>query len=1071
MDELIGMILWHKDYGYCKVIAIDTRARQVAVKFCGTGRRANFSFGAIRSELKQKALPVGSFASVKDQGACKIIATHPPGEDEEFFKYVVLFDETGDTASIEERKLLPLADHPRDSVLSRMEACDAYKLHKVLSRHQFLLALEEMHRETAGVEALIGSRTELFPHQAFVASTVINDPVRRFILADEVGLGKTVEAGLVLNDLLFNKPEARVLILTPGALSRQWLCELHISFSAQGFRLADLYNDISIQDAKKLICSINKATFRFDQSIRAIKQWDMVIVDEAHHLLWNAEAYDLVAHLAAKTDGLLLLSAIPARERTDELLSLLRLIDPIRYGANTKTAERFTDLYQAQAQLGQGLRILERDIAGIENGEAAPADLEYPLSRILRTAVVNEDKDLYAASKRVVELAPEMAIVEARQIRDLIVNRYRLSRRIIKNRRSQLVSQDMLTGVTREYEKIPYQGDAFEDEAWVALEFLLEQIRHSNANDVTKRVFFKVAYSSMSDPVSASILAEELAAGSDQDNGRDLNLLASSFGTSYEEYYDLLEDLTRAVAQHFTSEAVERFRHSVNRWIDSPRTKRRLTCLLEFLPNILRTARKIIVFAGAFASASALADELREKLDEHAVKTFTYDLDDAEKESNVLRFRTDDRCRILVSDETGGEGRNFQFVDAIVHYDMPWSVGSIEQRIGRLDRLGRRENVISYVLYKEHSVEDAFVTCMADGFGVFGNSISGLEFMLKDQESAMIDVALELDWEKLASMAPSIAKAANEERAVDDADALTDAASFPRFGRMRFLHELSDSLEQRLEDRFVAYFQSIAQVSSARQYADEQEPNLKLWRLKPDEVRKEPLPGLEKTADGVVAERKGTFSRRVARIRRNLDFFSVGHPLFDAVNRVALERPSGRTFAFCARSAELEPGNYIVAGYRYGCPEAFVADSFALQRRVRRHFIGQRAYCAYRLGDVELLTSPICALVSDALAGKIEANDLEPKGLRQLVDETVPQWTQYLNRILEISSNDARSEYRKRFGFNHDAVIAELNSERDELEGGGFRPAGDIDALMRLEQAINAWCPILDVLGIAQITP
>ena len=115
-----------------------------------------------------------------------------------------------------------------------------------------------------------------------------------------------IEAGLIICDILAAKPEARVLVLTPGALSRQWLCELHMSFGSQGFRLADLYKTLDLDKWNRVICSINRAVFSRQGDFERTSKWDLVVVDEAHHLLWSAEAYRLVETLSRASSGVLL---------------------------------------------------------------------------------------------------------------------------------------------------------------------------------------------------------------------------------------------------------------------------------------------------------------------------------------------------------------------------------------------------------------------------------------------------------------------------------------------------------------------------------------------------------------------------------------------------------------------------------------------------------------------------------------------------------------------------------------------------------------------------------------------
>jgi ATP-dependent helicase HepA len=1072
MNEFVGIVLFHKDYGYCKVLSVNEHNRTIEVQFCGTERYVTYALTSLGDNLQHKMLPLESEAIVEGRGVCKLVKIPPPGTKNDFFHYVVCFDETGDTAELDERTIIPLSANPKETLFSRMGSCDPHPLHKVIARRQFLLALEELHNETNGLESLISSRVELYPHQAFVAGNVINDSVRRFILADEVGLGKTIEAGLVISELLAAKPEAKVLILTPGALSRQWLCELHISFGAQDFRLVDLYSEPKLDKWKRVICSINRAVFSHREDFERLAIWDLVVVDEAHHLLWNPDAYQLVEKLSRASSGLLLLSAVPAREREDELLRLLRLLDPERYAVDKQVTQRFTELYRAQSQLGQGLRILDRDIVDLEKGKASPEDLDLPLNLIMSAPVISDDADLKKAGFGVLTMPREHALVEIRKIRDLIVTRYRLSRRIIKNRRSQLISQELLKGVSREYELLSYKPEGFEMEARLAIERILEEVMKSDSSVTTKRTLFKIAYSSMSDPVCASLLANELLSGIEKrGHVRTSGLLATSYNASYDEYYDLLEDLSVAVSPQLDESLVRNFSDSVNAWIDTRNTNRRFDRLLACIPEMLAKSGKLIIFSGAYGSAMSLAGDLKERLGDDVVEVFTFNLTDNQKEQNVLRFRTNNKCLILVSDETGGEGRNFQFAGAIVHYDLPWSIAAIEQRVGRLDRIGRTSSVKSYLIYQANSIEAGFVSCLTDGFRVFTISISGLEFMLRDCEFAMIDIALTSDWERLASMSPQIAAEADRERITDDAEALTDAGSFPGFGRMRFMNEISNDLERRLEDGFVAYFRSLARQGSAHRYADVQDPNLQLWCLKPDEVRNEPLPNLRRDEDGLFSERRGTFHRLIAREHRNLEFFSIGNPLFDAVSSVALNRLSGRVFALRLCGLEADVGNYLTIGMRCVLDPNIVGNNVSLLRRGRQYFFDKYMYLIYRLNDTSILNAPsLEVLLKAAFDGTKPASDLMRQGFYQLVENESLDWSGYLMSMHPVALTDARKVYQEKFGSDHASLMLELRKERLELSCAPISIGRDVEALITLEHAFEEWQPVIDSIGVMQVS-
>ena len=104
-----------------------------------------------------------------------------------------------------------------------------------------MAAYKRVTRQAGGLKSLLSSRIDLHSHQAYVAGVVLLDSNRRYILADEVGLGKTIEAGIVMTDLLMQKPEARILVLCPSSLTHQWLSEIYSKFGGHVFRLLENY--------------------------------------------------------------------------------------------------------------------------------------------------------------------------------------------------------------------------------------------------------------------------------------------------------------------------------------------------------------------------------------------------------------------------------------------------------------------------------------------------------------------------------------------------------------------------------------------------------------------------------------------------------------------------------------------------------------------------------------------------------------------------------------------------------------------------------------------------------------
>ena len=218
----------------------------------------------------------------------------------------------------------------------------------------------------------VGARVDLIPHQLYIADEVTSRLAPRVLLADEVGLGKTIEACLIMHRLHLTGRADRVLIMVPEPLLHQWFVELLRRFNVL-FSLFDEERCRSIEqggegggnpflDSQLVLCSVDflaEGSTRSEQAIQA--GWDMLIVDEAHHLEWNASepsaAYKVVESLAKKTEALLLLTATPRQLGPEGHFARLRLLDPDRYlDINTfqEEAGHYEQVADAVGRLLQG---------------------------------------------------------------------------------------------------------------------------------------------------------------------------------------------------------------------------------------------------------------------------------------------------------------------------------------------------------------------------------------------------------------------------------------------------------------------------------------------------------------------------------------------------------------------------------------------------------------------------------------------------------------------------------------------------------------------------------------------
>ena len=228
--------------------------------------------------------------------------------------------------------------------------------------------LMQANMQTSPLRGLVGSRG-LIPHQLYIAHEVGQRFAPRVLLADEVGLGKTIEAGLIIHQQLKTGRSERILILVPDSLQYQWMIEMRRRFNLE-FSLFDLARTASIKEhdselnpfltEQRIIASVDLMVDHEDLREQAIEAgFDLLVVDEAHHLMWSEEEggndrYDLIEELAEKTPGVLLLTATPEQLGVESHFARLRLLDPQRFSS----LDRFLDeeeQYQHTAKIAEVL--------------------------------------------------------------------------------------------------------------------------------------------------------------------------------------------------------------------------------------------------------------------------------------------------------------------------------------------------------------------------------------------------------------------------------------------------------------------------------------------------------------------------------------------------------------------------------------------------------------------------------------------------------------------------------------------------------------------------------------------
>ena len=270
--------------------------------------------------------------------------------------------------------------------------------------------LELLHRSRKSpVRGFLGGRIDLIPHQLYIAQEVANRHAPRVMLSDEVGLGKTIEACLILHRLLLSGRANRILVLVPESLVHQWFVEMLRRFNVW-LHIFDEERCASIEagepganpflDDQLVLTSIDFLAADPRRSEQAVAAgWDVLVVDEAHHLEWSEAApsreYQVVEELSRKSEGLLLLTATPEQLGVESHFARLRLLDPDRY-RDLATFQAEAKDYPATAEVAEKLRgdgtLTKKDLATLRRLLAHDAQLEPRLAELAQGNAGGEDR-------------------------------------------------------------------------------------------------------------------------------------------------------------------------------------------------------------------------------------------------------------------------------------------------------------------------------------------------------------------------------------------------------------------------------------------------------------------------------------------------------------------------------------------------------------------------------------------------------------------------------------------------------------------------------------------------------
>lgn len=612
------------------------------------------------------------------------------------------------------------------------------------ARARFMRAVTAQRASCRGMSALLSSSVQLVDYQFNVVQRVLEDPVQRYLLADEVGLGKTIEAGLLVRQFVLDSPDARVLLVAPAPLVTQWRQEL-----AQRFGLADWLDDFVFVVASDNLASIEER----------LADSGMLVVDEAHHLSREGRdgsnpLYELLRLHALRIPRMLLLSATPVLSDTAGFLRILHLLDPVVFPLDDLPGfERRVQSRQLVAELAASLvpenvLSMEDDLDRLQ--EKFPDDstllqLVEALRPIVQ-ALPDEDDEDFGAALNV--------------LRAHLTETYKLHRRVLRNRRKAV---PWATPRRKGLEPLPYSC------SWT-------QERHSTLEELRVHL--------LNADLIASVADDLFAAAVHPTGSYSIDAVLQAAGIA-------------------DSRALELARHVDALGIKSSKESGRREAVLQAVRRCLEApGLQIVVFCDESSMADDLAETLQQRLKpevevlRHALPNSNFF--DEEGTEPWRRFLSEPQlCRVLVCDIRAEEGLNLHGGRKVaLHFDLPPTPNRIEQRLGRLDRFGDGDAIRSLApACIDDPTEQAWLACLAEGLQVFDTSMASLQYLVEETlQAAVADWCNEgveglLRWK--TQLAGPSGWAARERRRIDEQDAL-DAMGNPQSNAFDQLEAVDD---------------------------------------------------------------------------------------------------------------------------------------------------------------------------------------------------------------------------------------------------------------------------------------
>ena len=862
--------------------------------------------------------------TVKYNNKSAIIQASVFNKDDEYYYYYILTPQD-EVVYVCEADIIAGYNNGGVSPLEQLKTYEFQKPVWYIGRSTVSRTMQIIENSLYGFKELAGCKIFLKAHQLKTVLRCLKDSFCRYMIADEVGLGKTVEASAVLKLFLKDRHDQKILLVVPNSLIEQWKTELAFKF--------ELFEGEN-ENRNNIRIISTESVFTVNES------YDFIIVDEVHRFLKDEKIYQDLLKLSIQAKNIIMLSATPVQNRKEEYKKLLTLIQPEKYQIIDQIS--FNNLLDLQnvviRKIHDALNSLEDYYQEIEDSDNKHTEdtediFDDILSTLKKISSLINNKVFQSMLAEIDYDADDFGVSAIRTAIAYVCENYQLEKSIIRNRRIEVDEDeanerqkiDLSYNLQTEYNNLEYN-------TYRELCGWLEEIKF------TPELF-----------------------------ANKFGRLIGAFFSSAHAFYTELKVLT-------IKEVPERLIHIAEKWCcqeenlgkniktywnDIDTYASRAVSLLDYIDQEC-FEKKVLIFTHYKETFNFYSSLLLECFGKESCCFFCEGMEQDELELNAYRFQNDnEKYRILLSDESGGEGRNFQNADCVIHIDIPWDVNILEQRIGRLDRIGREEGkpVVSVVAYAKDTIEEDLFRLWEEGLGVFTKAQSGLEIIMNDINEEIIGTICDDFKYGLSNIIPKMINLIEKQTEIVNKERYFDIAALQYSRINQSLERSIELLNQNETDYFASAMMSWASLSGFRAenttkaYVVFSKSSLSYMSAKntlfvPPDMKividarlnqmRNRIRALNKefTEKNDIETIRGTFNREIAVLNDYLHFYAPGDKIFESIINNAVRSYKGTCSAFEFPAAINWQGLIFVWNVKLN-------DALIYQRHLNRYLVNQ----------------------------------------------------------------------------------------------------------------------------------